>query len=114
MNITEAVVTNIRVMEDTTWLLVFWVMIIAGYKYAEASFGAVRRGYIALILTGASGLLWKGIGLYSRVFAVKEPELLFSVGREVFEGTTGALFTGACLLLASGLHQIYSRQKKVS
>jgi hypothetical protein len=114
MNITEAVVTNIRIMEDTTWLLLFTVMAIAGYKYAEASFGAVRRGYIAFILAGASGLLWKGIGLFSRVFEMKEPQLLFSVGREVFEGTTGALFTGACLLLASGLHQLYSHQKKVS
>lgn len=114
MNYTEAVLNNVRVMEDTTWLFVFAVMIISAYKYSEASFGSVRTGYIMFILTGLSGFLWKGIGLISRVFEIKEPELIYSVFREVFEGTTGALFTVACIVLASSLYTIYSQEKKVS
>lgn len=114
MTVTDAILNNIRVMEDTTWFFVFTVMIIFAYKYSEASFGSVRSGYITFILTGISGFLWKGLGLVSRVFELKQPELVFEVFREFFEGTTGALFTIACIMLASALYTIYSQEKKVS
>lgn len=112
MTVTDAIVNNVRVMEDTLWFIVFVLIIVVAVKYSEASFGKVRTGYLTFIATGVSGFLWKGLGLVSRLFELKEPELVFDVSREFFEGTTGALFTIACILLAQSLYTLYAQGKK--
>lgn len=114
MVITESIVSNVRVAEDTIWLILFTVMMLMAFKYSAASFGGVRVGYLTFIIAGLSGFFWKGIGWYSRVFDVKEPELLFGVIRELFEGTTGAIFTLACVILAGSLYSLYENEKSVS
>ncbi len=104
---TSALNNNMRVLEDTLWLTVFTLMIIAGTKLSEISSGGVRSGYFLLTLAGISGWLWKGIGLVKRVMLLDEPQWLFGVARETFEGLTGILLAIALLVLVVALRRIY-------
>ena len=104
---TSALNNNMRVFEDTLWLTVFTLMMVAGRRLSEISSGGARIGYILLSLTGFSGWLWKGIGLVKRVTLVDEPAWLFCVARETFEGLTGVVLAIALLTLVISIRRIY-------
>lgn len=104
---TSAVNNNVRIFEDTLWLIVFTLMVVAGSKLSEISGGGTRLAYWLLSLTGISGWLWKGIGLAKRVLLLDEPAWLFSVTRETFEGLTGVVLAMAFLVLVTSLRRLY-------
>ena len=99
---------NFRIFEDTLWLGVFTLMIIAGLKLKKLAGGSAALAYALLAVTGLSGWLWKGIGLVKRVFVVNEPAWIFSLTRETFEGLTGIILAGAFLVLVISIKRIYS------
>lgn len=104
---TEQIVANIRVVEDTLWLFAFVALLIVGVRYASAAFGSVRTGYLTLVLAAISGIIWKGLSLFSRVTGIKEPEVLFELVKESFEALFGFIFIIGCVLLVKGLSAIY-------
>lgn len=107
---TEEIVKNIRVVEDSLWLFAFALMLVTGYRYAEASFGTVRTGYITLLITALFGIGWKGLSLFSRVSGIKEPEIVFDLLKETFEAGVGVVFIIGCIFLAKGLASIYNQE----
>ena len=104
---TSALNNNVRIFEDTIWLAVFTLMIVAGWKLQKLSSGGATFAYWLLALAGLSGWLWKGIGLFKRVIIVNEPKWLFSLTRETFEGLTGIILAIACLVLVLSISRLY-------
>ena len=104
---TSALNNNLRIFEDTIWLITFTLMIIAGLLLRNLSGGFSSPGYILLAATGLLGWLWKGIGLVKRVFILNEPAWLFNVARETFEGLTGIVLALASILLVYSILKVY-------
>ena len=108
---TSVVNNNVRIFEDTLWLIVFTLMTVAGLLLKGVSGGSGRNGFLLLALAGVSGWLWKGIGLVKRVFVLNEPVWLFSLARETFEGLTGIILAVAFLLIVYSVVKVLQRQK---
>ena len=105
----SALNNNVRIFEDTLWVITFLLMITLGLLMKNISHGHTKKGYIVLTIAGVSGILWKGIGLVKRVLIQKEPVWLFDVARETFEGLTGIILAVAFVLLIYSLVKIFKK-----
>lgn len=91
---------NVRIVEDTIWIATFFVMgVFACYMSKFTKGSNLYKGYLMLLLSSISGVMWKGIGLIKRVFIINDPAWFFTFARETFEGLTGLLFGVAFILL---------------
>ncbi len=107
---TSALNNNIRIFEDTIWLITFILMVTLGILMRRISGGKAKTGYMLIALTGVSGLLWKGIGLIKRVFILSEPKWLLDVARETFEGLTGIILAVGFILVIYSYMKIFKKK----
>lgn len=105
---TSAVNNNVRILEDSTWLIAFVLMIVAGLTLRESGAKDMANAYTLLAVAGLSGALWKGIGVVKRVLLVKEPAWFFDIVRETFESLTGVFIAISFLMIVIAVRKLYA------
>ena len=106
---TSAMNANIRLFEDTLWLVAFLLMMVAGFLLRRLSGTGGSAGYWVLGIAGLVGSAWKGIGVIKRIFVASEPKWLFDLTRETLEGLSGVILAVAFILLVLSIRRVYSR-----
>lgn len=100
---------NVRIVEDTLWVATFFVMTLFALSMMKFTKGGVKGlyyGYITLLVAAICGFLWKGIGLVKRVAIFSNPDWVFNLGRETFEGAAGLIFGIAFIVLLLAIRKM--------
>lgn len=95
-------VNNVRIVEDMLWLAAFIILAMFSFIMTSMTKGGMKGiyyGYLTLFISAILGMVWKGIGVISRVAVISKPEWLFGITREVAEGFTGLVFGIAFVIL---------------